>query len=29
MIRFCNYGPKDDDNDWVEELDLYGLMDVD
>lgn len=26
MIRFCNCGPKDEDDDWVEELDFYDLM---
>lgn len=29
MIRFCNYGPEDEDDDWVEELDFYDLMDED
>lgn len=26
MIRFCNYGPEYEDDDWVEELDFYDLM---
>ena len=29
MIKFCGYGPKDEDGDWVEELDFYDLMDDD
>lgn len=27
MIRFSNDGPKDEDDDWVEELDFYDIMD--
>lgn len=27
MIRVCNFGPEDEDDDWVEELDFYDLMD--
>lgn len=27
MLNFKNYGPEDGDNDWVEELDFYDLMD--
>ena len=29
MIRVCNFGPEDEDDDWVEELDFYDLMDED
>lgn len=29
MIRFSNNGPEDEDDDWVEELDFYDLMDED
>lgn len=27
MIKLFNYGPEDEDDDWVEELDFYDLMD--
>ena len=27
MIRISNYVPEDEDDDWVEELDFYDLMD--
>lgn len=27
MIKLFNYGPEDRDDDWVEELDFYDLMD--
>lgn len=26
MIRFCNYGPEEEDDDWAVELDFYDLM---
>ena len=29
MIKHCNFGPEDEDDDWVEELDFYDLMDED
>jgi len=29
MIRFCNDGPKDEDDDKEEELNFYDLMDGD
>ena len=29
MSGFKNYGPEDEDDDWVEELDFYDLMDED
>lgn len=29
MIGFINYGPEGEDDDWVEELDFYDLMDED
>jgi len=29
MIRFSNYGPKDEDDNWEEELDFFDLMDED
>ena len=29
MIKVCNCGPEDEDDDWVEELDFYDLMDED
>lgn len=29
MIRCLNYGSEDEDDDWVEELDFYDLMDED
>ena len=27
MIRISNYGLEDEDDDWVEELDFYDLID--
>jgi len=29
MSGFKNYGPEDEDDDWVEELDFYDLLDED
>lgn len=29
MLNFKNYGPEDEDDDWVEELDFFDLMDED
>lgn len=29
MLIFKNYGPKDEDEDWEEELDLFDLLDED
>lgn len=29
MIKFCNNGPEDEDDDWVENFDFYDLMDED
>lgn len=29
MFNFKNYGPEDEDDDWVEELDFFDLMDGD
>ncbi len=29
MLKACSYGPEDEDDDWVEELDFFDLMDED
>ena len=29
MITFKNYDPEDEDDNWVEELDFFDLMDED
>lgn len=28
-MNFKNYGPEDEDDDWVEKLDFFDLMDED
>ncbi len=29
MLNFKHYGPEDEDNDWVEELEFFDLMEED